>query len=602
MNSLELGAIGNCSIAALIDGVGTLVWGCFPRMDGDAVFSALLNDAPTAHDPRAHDPREGTFSLELVDQLHSDQSYLANSAILRTTLYDHHGGVVEITDFAPRFALYERIYRPPMIVRRIRPVKGRPRLTVRVRPRFDNGGIRPEITRGSNHIRYVSPAQTLRLTTNAPISYLIEERPFLLDRPVDLLLGSDESLQAGIETTARDLFERTWDHWRSWVRSLSIPFEWQDAVIRAAITLKVCNFEETGAIVAALTTSVPEAPETERNWDYRFCWLRDAYFVIHALNRLGVTRTMEDYLRFINDIVEEATEGELRPVYGIARDTAIEEVVVPHLSGYRGFGPVRVGNQAYLQVQNDVYGSVVLASTHAFFDQRLGYPGGNTLFEQLERLGNRAVALFDKPDAGPWELRTIASVHTFSAVMCWAACDRLSKIANRLGMADRASYWRREADRIHTIICEQAWNPDVGSFVSTFGGRDMDATLLLLHEVDFLSADDPRFAATVDCVARTLKVGDYLYRYVAEDDFGKPKTAFVICVFWYIDALAALGRRQEARELFETVLRQRNALGLLSEDIDPRSGELWGNFPQTYSMVGLINCAVRLSRHWEEAF
>jgi GH15 family glucan-1,4-alpha-glucosidase len=253
-------------------------------------------------------------------------------------------------------------------------------------------------------------------------------------------------------------------------------------------------------------------------------------------------------------------------------------------------------------VQNDVYGSVVMASTHAFFDQRLTRPGDASLFEQLERLGKRAVAVFDKPDAGPWELRTTSAVHTFSSVMCWAACDRLAKIACQIGLADKAIAWQREAERLHGIICEQTWNPQLGSFVSTFGGRELDATLLLLQEIDFLGADDPRFAATVDAVAKSLRFGDFLFRYVAEDDFGRPSTAFVICVFWYINALAALGRREEARELFETVLARRNPLGLLSEDIDPRSGELWGNFPQSYSMVGLVNCAMRLSRSWGDAF
>ncbi|CCG40673.1 glycoside hydrolase family 15 protein [Magnetospirillum molischianum] len=596
MSSLDLGIIGNCTIAAMIDAKASLVWGCFPRLDGDAVFQALLNGAVPG------ESGEGGFSLDLVDQCQSEQAYLPNTAILRTVLKDGHGGAVEILDFAPRFALFERIYRPPLIVRRIRPLQGRPRLRVRLRPRFENGRIDPEITRGSNHIRFVSASQTLRLTTNAPISYVLEERPFLLDRPIDLLLGGDESLEAGIELTARDLFERTRDHWCNWVRSLSIPFEWQDAVIGASITLKLCHFEETGAIVAALTTSIPEAPDTERTWDYRFCWLRDAYFVIHALNRLGGTRMMEDYLRFIGDIVEDANDGALRPVYGITREALIDESILSHLPGYRGIGPVRVGNQAHLQVQNDVYGSVVLASTHAFFDRRMTRPGDTILFEQLERLGVRAVAAFDQPDAGPWELRGSAAVHTFSAVMCWAACDRLAKIARQIGLGERAAHWRGAADRLHGIIRERAWNAELGSFVSTFDGAEMDATLLLLHEVDFLSADDPRFAATVDAVSRTLRSGDFLYRYVAEDDFGRPKTAFVICVFWYIDALAALGRRQEARDLFETVLAHRNPLGLLSEDIDPRSGELWGNFPQTYSMVGLINCAMRLSRSWEEAF
>ncbi len=597
MNTLELGVIGNCNIAALVDANATIVWACFPRLDGDAVFSSLLDGHPAAGGSA-----EGLFALQLAEQANAEQCYLPNSAILRTTLYDRQGGVAEITDFAPRFALYERIYRPPMIVRRIRPLQGRPRLVVRLRPRFENGRLSPEITRGSNHIRYVSPTQTLRLSTNAPVSYILEERPFVLDRPIDMLLGSDESLQAGIESTARDLLERTLDHWRSWVRSLSVPFEWQEAVIRAAITLKLCNFEETGAIVAALTTSVPEAPETSRNWDYRFCWLRDAYFVIHALNRLGVTRTMEDYLRFINDIVEDATEGQLRPVYGITRQSTIDESIIPHLPGYRGFGPVRIGNQAHLQVQNDVYGSVVLASTHAFFDQRLILPGNAALFEQLERLGNRAVAVFDRPDAGPWELRTITAVHTFSAVMCWAACDRLAKIARHIGLVERAGYWRKQADRLHATICRHAWSAELGSFVATFGGTELDATLLLLHEVDFLAADDPRFASTVDAVASRLRIGNFLFRYVGEDDFGRPKTAFIICVFWYIDALVALRRRKQARDLFETVLAHRNCLGLLSEDIDPDTGELWGNFPQTYSMVGLINCAMRLSRHWEEAF
>jgi GH15 family glucan-1,4-alpha-glucosidase len=599
MSSLDLGVIGNCNIAALVDARASIVWGCLPRLDGDAIFHGLVNDSRMPGPPG---PTDGTYSIALVDQVHTDQAYLPNSAILRTILHDHHGGMAEVIDFAPRFALYERMYRPPMIVRRVRPLQGRPRLLVRLRPGFENGGLKPQITRGSNHLRYVSPAQTLRLTTNAPVSYIIDERPFALDRPMDMLLGSDESLQAGVETTARDLFERTLDHWRSWVRSLSIPFEWQEAVIRAAITLKLCNFEETGAIVAALTTSIPEAPDSQRTWDYRLCWLRDAYFVIHALNRLGVTRTMEDYLRFINDVVEDATEGELRPVYGITRDASNEETLIAHLSGYRGFGPVRVGNQAYVQVQNDVYGSVVLASTHAFFDQRLAQPGNRSQFELLERLGHRAVVAFDKPDAGPWELRTIASVHTFSAVICWAACDRLAKIAHQIGLGDRATYWRREADRLHAIICRRAWNPELGSFVSTFGGDAMDATLLLLHEVDFLAADDPRFAATVDAVAGRLRTGDFLFRYIGEDDFGRPTTAFIICVFWYIDALAALGRYDEARALFETVLARRNPLGLLSEDIDPLSGELWGNFPQTYSMVGLINCAMRLSRTWEAAF
>jgi len=595
MSTLDLGVVGNGTIAALIDSVATINWWGFPRLDGDPVFLSLVNGGES-------EETCGYFALDLAAQIHADQTYLPNSAILQTTLYDNDSGVVEITDFAPRFASHERIYRPPMLVRQIRPIRGQPRLRIRIRPCAHYGAERPEVTRGSNHIRYVSDSQTLRLTTDVPLSYVLEERPFLVDHPVTLIIGADESLRAGIEQTARDLFERTLDHWRSWVRSLSIPFEWQDAVIRSAITLKLCNFEETGAIVAALTTSIPESSGSQRNWDYRFCWLRDAYFVIHALNRLGVTRTMEDYLGFITDIVDETKEQALCPVYGISRDSAIEERVAPALAGYRGQGPVRVGNQAYRQVQNDTYGSVVLAATHAFFDHRLIRPGNNDLFERLEILGKRAVTLFDKPDAGPWELRTSAAVHTFSSVMCWAACDRLAKVAAILDRSDRAAWWRKRANRLHAEICARAWNDKLGSFVSTFEGDDLDATLLLLHELDFLAADDPRFAATVDAVGRALKRDDFLFRSMVEDDFGAPETSFIICGFWYVDALAALGRRDEARALFENMLARRNPLGLLSEDIDPKTGALWGNFPQTYSMVGLVNSAMRLSASWEDAF
>ena len=599
MAGLDYGVIGNCNIACLVDAEATIVWGCFPRLDGDPLFCSLLDGD---HSHRLPEHRYGMFAIEVINAERYEQAYLENSAILRTTVTDARDAAVEITDFAPRYQQFARYFRPPMIVRRISPLRGRPRIRIRLRPLFEDGSRAPEITRGSNHVRFVSPSLTMRLTTNGPSSYITEERIFLLDQPIDLIFGSDEALNAPIESTARELYERTLDHWRSWVRSLSIPFEWQEAVIRAAITLKLCNFEETGAIVAALTTSIPEAPGTGRNWDYRFCWLRDAYFVIHALNRLGTTRTMESYLSFIGNIVEEANDADLRPVYGITRYTDMDERIVPALAGFRGSGPVRMGNQAHLQIQNDVYGSVVLASAHAFFDHRLARRGDVTLYHQLERLGLRAVAKFDKPDAGPWEFRGIALTHTFSGVMCWAACDRLARIAEHLGWQGRAKAWRKRADRLHRKICAQCWNKKLGSFVSSFGGDKLDATLLLLHEVNFLAADDPRFLATVEAVGNRLKRGDFLFRYDMQDDFGQPETAFIICVFWYIDALAALGRSEEARALFESVLARRNPLGLLSEDIDHKTFELWGNFPQTYSMVGLINSAVRLSSSWEEVF
>jgi len=602
MTALNLGVIGNGTIGALVDPLARIVWGCFPRLDGDPVFSALVDQAPDG----SLAPEASLFAIELIDQYDSRQHYLPNSAVLVTTLSDRHGGVVEITDFCPRFRQFDRAFRPPMIVRRIAPLQGAPRLRLRLRLRFDYGATTAEITRGSNHIRYVSAAQALRLTTDMPVSSLLEETPFVLDRPLTLIFGPDESFTAAIGDTARLFLERTLGYWHEWVRGLSIPFEWQDAVIRAAITLKLCNFEETGAIVAALTTSIPEAPGTSRNWDYRFCWLRDAYFVIQALNRLGVTETMEGFLGYLGDIAADADAERhpvLHPVYAITRShSRLVERTAPALRGYRGMGPVRLGNQAFEQVQNDVYGSVVLAATHAFFDRRLVLSGPRLLFERLERLGLHAVAVFNQPDAGPWELRTSARIHTFSAVMCWAACDRLARIAGVLGLADREQVWRQHAATLQQEILARAWNADRGHFCGAFEGNDLDATLLLLPALNFLPGSDPRFVATVEAIGRDLRTGDFLYRYVVADDFGTPGTAFTICTYWYIDALAAIGREAEARELFQHMLSCRNPLGLLSEDIDPADRSLWGNFPQTYSMVGLINSAMRLSRSWEEAF
>jgi len=593
MDNLELGLIGNCNISALVDPRGRIVWSCMPRFDGDPVFCALLGNEQGVR---------GAFAIELQNLARSEQRYLRNTAILVTTLYDHTDGVVEITDFAPRFNQFGRTFYPMAIVRRVRPLSGSPVIRIRLGPAHDYGAGVPTLTFGSNHIRYISPQLVLRLTTDASITAILEQMPFVLERDLTLILGPDETVTEAPGEVGQRFFGETRNYWHDWVRFLGIPFEWQEAVIRAAITIKLAAFDDTGAIVAATTTSLPEAPDSGRNWDYRYCWLRDSYFVVAALNRLSVTRTMERYLRYIVNIAANLSGGRLQPVYGISGHADLEESIVSGLPGYLGMGPVRIGNAAYQQVQNDVYGAVVLAATHMFFDERLDRPGNEGLFRCLETLGEMARAVYNKPDAGIWELRNTERIHTFSSVMCWVACDRLARVAARLGLNDRAHYWRGHADVIHRAVCENAWDAKQQSFVESFGGQEVDANLLLLHELGFLAADDPRFAGTVAAVERKLKKGDFIFRYTQKDDFGEPQTAFVVCTFWYIDALAALGRREEARTLFDTLLACRNSLGLLSEDIDPASRRLWGNFPQTYSMVGLINSAMRLSQSWEKAF
>jgi GH15 family glucan-1,4-alpha-glucosidase len=590
--SLDLALIGNCAISALIDKRGAIVWCCMPRFDGDPIFHALLDSGGGL-------PEQGIFGIEVEGQVRSEQAYDPGTALLRTRLFDAAGEGIEIVDFCPRFFTRDRPFRPAQIVRRVRPLVGHPRVRFVVRPSGDWGAAKPEVTRGSNHLRFRLPGLALRLNTNAPLTYVLDHTWFSLQVPVSLMLGPDETLGAGVEETARDFEEQTALYWRHWTRRLALPLEWQDAVIRSAITLKLCQFEETGAIVAAMTTSIPEAPNSQRNWDYRYCWLRDAFFVVRALNSLSEVGTMEDYLRWLNDVVRSSRGGHVQPLYGIGLEKALPESQVPHLGGYRGMGPVRVGNQAAEHFQHDVYGNIVLGASQAFFDHRLFRRADQRDFHELEGMGEQAWRFHDQPDAGMWELRTRARVHTSSSLMCWAACDRLSKVAAVFGKSARTALWRTRADTIRAKILEQAWNEKRQAFVESFGGKDLDAGVLLMAEVGFIEPRDPRFVKTVEALESTLCDGPFMRRYEAPDDFGKPETAFNVCSFWRIDALARIGRPAEARQIFEALLARRNHAGLLSEDLHVATNELWGNFPQTYSMVGVINGAVRLSAPWD---
>ncbi|MBE7367336.1 glycoside hydrolase family 15 protein [Ramlibacter pallidus] len=588
-STLQVGMIGNCAYSALIDQQARIVWCCLPRFDGDPVFNAIL------------DPSENgsLWSFELEDYDRSEQHYEPNTAVLRTRMYDRKGQGIEVTDFAPRFWSRGRMFRPLTLVRRVKVLSGSPRMRVLLRPRFDWGRAKPAVTQGSTHIRFVSGNSTLRVNTDAPLSYILSETFFVVDRPMNFIMGPDETLSTGIEETARGFEQETVAYWRQWTRALALPLEWQEAVIRAAITLKQSLFEDTGAIVAAMTTSIPEAPGSGRNWDYRYCWLRDAFFVVRALNSISEVATMEEYLRWLMNVVIRSGGGHIQPLYGIGQEEKLPEFILDHLPGYRGMGPVRVGNQAQEHFQYDVYGNIVLGAAQAFHDHRLFKRAGRAEFAHMEAVGEQAFRVYDQPDAGMWELRTRARVHTSSALMSWAACDRLAKIAAAIGLPDRIRYWRERADMIRGRILKEAWNQDRQAFAESFGGRDLDASALLMAEVNMIDPNDSRFIATVDALEKSLCDGPYMRRYEAADDFGKPETAFNICTFWRIDALARIGRKAQAREIFEVMLKSRNHLGLLSEDTHPVTGEMWGNFPQTYSMVGTINAAVRLSAPWD---
>jgi GH15 family glucan-1,4-alpha-glucosidase len=587
--NLDLWPIGNCQVSALVDRQGRFVWGCVPRVDGDPLFSSLLGGEA---------PDSGLWAIELEDSVAIEQSYIRNTPILVSRHSDAAGNAIEVIDFCPYFHRLGRRYRPVAFARIVRPVAGSPRIRVRLRPTCGWGAACRQHTGGSNHVRFDTGAMSLRLSTTAPVAMIQEERAFRLERSLHFFLGPDESFTGDIANSLDSMLRETTAEWQDWVRGLAIPLEWQDVVIRSAITLKLCQHEETGAIVAALTTSIPEHAGSQRNWDYRYCWIRDAYYTVQALNRLGALDVLEGYLAYLRNIVDAAKGGHIQPLYGVLGEPTLEERIAPDLPGYRGMGPVRVGNQAYEQVQRDAYGQIVLSNVQAFFDQRLFRQSGEEDLAALERVGERAWQFHDQPDAGLWELRTRQSVHTYSAAMCWAACDRLANAAQALGLVDRAAFWQHRADQIRARIETAAWREDTRRMSATFSGDDLDASLLQLLDLRFLAPEDPRFIDTLAAVEHGLRRGSHMLRYAIEDDFGLPETAFNVCTFWLIEALHFTGRAEDARAMFEEMLGRCTAAGLLSEDIDPLTGELWGNYPQTYSLVGMINCAALLSKPW----
>jgi GH15 family glucan-1,4-alpha-glucosidase len=591
--NLDLAVIGNGSIASLISSTGTHMWCCWPRLDGDPIFHGLLSTDATA----------GRFAIRLDGQISASQHYLPNTPIVETILRDGAGGAVRVIDFCPRFKLYGRIFRPLQLIRRIEPISGLPRVNIVIRPGFSYGAQHPCPVVGSNHLRYNGADFSLRVTTDLPLTYIVHESSFTLSRPGTLVLSADEPLNQAPDALYAYLFTETLAYWQNWVVDLNVPFDWQEAVIRSAITLKLCSYDDTGGVVAALTTSVPEAPGSGRCWDYRFCWLRDSFFTIAALNRLSATRTMENFLGFVLDIARNPDTGEVPPLSPIAPGMRTEEWIAPDLPGYHGDGPVRIGNAAASQRQNDAYGAIILSLAQLFVDQRLTVRGDETLYERLCPLGEMAEQVALEPDAGIWEFRGRTEVHSFSAAMCWAALSRLGLIARAIGREDEAAIWAARAAALRSQIMARIVT-DEGWISGVLGSAVCDASVLILPEIGFISAESPEFLATLDMVEARLMRGGFVMRYETADDFGPPEAAFLLCSFWYASALALAGRHEQARALFERILAVRNHVGLLSEDLIPEANgaphRLWGNFPQTYSQVGLILCAMRLSRSWED--
>ncbi|MFO0631909.1 MAG: glycoside hydrolase family 15 protein [Nannocystaceae bacterium] len=582
----DLAIVGNCQISALIDRFGTIVWSCFPRFDAEPLFGALLDDAGGGH-----------FAIAPASGRPGTQSYLENTNVLVTTFRDDDGSF-RILDFAPRFVEHARPFRPTQLMRIVEPLSGAPRIRVRCDPRLGWSRRRPLTMRGSNHLSFAGFANPLRLTTDVPISHL-DDRPFSLAQRQHLALTWGEPIEAPLSPVCERFLDETVRYWRQWVKHCNVPPRFQDAVIRSALTLKLHCFEDTGAIIAATSCSIPEAPGTGRTWDYRYCWLRDAYYVVGALQRLGHFEERESFMHFLLDRVADTPELALKPLYRIDGASDLEERVLADWPGYRGDGPVRVGNAAAAHAQHDVFGEMVLALMPVLLDRRFGTGDTATAFDAVARLARKALAVAGTPDAGIWEYRNDWVPQTFSAVMCWAAADRAAAAAVRHA-PELAPYFRDGATRLRDEILACAWSPARNSFVASYGGGDLDASLLQMAALRFLPPTDPRLRATVDTIARELDWHGWLLRYAHDDGLGRPQVPFVICTFWLVEALALLGEHTRAETTLQRVLDAMTPLGLMAEDYDPVARTMAGNFPQAYSHVGLIHAAFAASPRWAE--
>jgi GH15 family glucan-1,4-alpha-glucosidase len=582
----DLGLIGNCQFSALIERTGAVAWCCLPRFDSEPVFATLL-DATDG----------GQFFVGPADGNPGAQRYLDNSNVLETT-FTMAGGSVRVLDFAPRFVQYGRTFRPTQLIRIVEPVEGTPRIRVHCDPRLGWSKRVPAQLRGSNHVRFEGFPAQLRLTTDIPVSYL-SGQPFALTDRRHLVLAWGAPIEEPLPALCERFLHETVRYWQRWVKECDIPPLFQQEVIRSALTLKLHCFEDTGAIVAAMTTSIPESPGSGRTWDYRYCWLRDAYYALSAFHLLGHFEEREQFVRYLINVASTSPDLDLMPLYRVDANVDLEERVLDNWPGFGGEGPVRVGNAAVMQRQNDVFGEMVLALSPVFLDDRFSAERSPETLDLLHRLTRKAVALAGSPDAGIWESRTDPKPQTFSSLMCWAAADRMANVAARC-CPDREAPVRAAAQRIRDEIIAAAWNNVTGTFVSTYGGGDLDASLLQMASLRLLPAEDLRLRQTIDAVWRDLARGGWLMRYRADDGLGSPTVAFIICTFWLVEALATMGRTAEARELLGRAKSALSPLGLLSEDYEVEGLRMWGNFPQAYSHVGLIHAAFAASPRWSE--
>ena len=581
-HTYDFGVIGNCAFLALVNKDTNINWLCWPRFDSSFIFGGLLDDE-----------KGGEFSIKpCSENFKSHQYYVENTNVLCTEI-EYEDGKYRVTDFAPRFFQYDRYFKPLMLVRKIEPLSGTPRIKVKCEPMGEYGSFRPSMNQASNHIKFLGLENEIRLTTNISLTYMLEDQYFVLNDTRYMVLTFGAPLEAPVESTAEIFSQKTVNYWQQWVKSMSISDFYQQQVIRSALVLKIHQFEDTGGIIASTTTSLPEAPGSGRNWDYRYCWLRDTYYTLTAFNHIGHFEELERYFYYIANI-SASQQSRYQPLYSISGSDQLVEKIMD-LKGYLGNQPVRVGNQAYEHIQNDVYGQVLLSLLplyvdHRFInDERAG--SQNLIYQVLDKIEE----VMYEPDAGLWEFRDLSQYHCYTYLFHWAGSSAALKVARRLNdskLEKKAALLKQAA--IEKI--EECFDAEKGVYTQAIGTKNLDASTLQLIMMNYLDGNSDKAKSHLKNLEKELRSEDGLfYRYMHMDDFGMPETTFLICAFWYVEALACVGRVDEAIKTFENIMQYSNHLGLFSEDVDAATGSQWGNFPQAYSHVGLVNAAYRIA-------
>jgi GH15 family glucan-1,4-alpha-glucosidase len=587
MKNLHYGIIGNCQSAALVSKDGSIDWCCLPKFDSPSIFAKLLDE-----------DKGGCFAFEVDESYTITQHYLEDTAIL-ITHFNNGLDRFEVHDFMPRYYKSQNKYhKPPEVLRVLKYVSGKPSFRVRYTPKLEYA--KGQTTTYIKHEFIVSINEdeaydTLFLYTDFNYEAVVKGSEIVLDRDHFMWFSYNEKL---VKPDAKEVqleYERTKVYWLNWMERTS-AFENYNAIIsRSAITLKLLSYDKTGAVLAAATTSLPETIGEVRNWDYRFCWIRDASMVIKVMNQLGHKNISKRYLNFIIDLIPDKDE-KLQIMYGIGKEKTLTEYTLDHLSGYANSSPVRIGNAAYKQKQNDIYGILM----DVIYQLLLNFKSDVDHREELWTITKGIVWVVNKhwtePDKGIWEFRNEDKHFTFSKVLCWTAVDKALKVAELLGKTSKKARWQLLEETIRKNIMEKAWSEEVQAFTQAYGSRDLDASVLLMESYGFIDAKHPKYISTVKAIERELCYEGLLYRYKNKDDFGLPSSSFTICTFWFINSLYKIGEEERAKQMFDTLLSYGNHLGLFSEDIDFKTKRLLGNFPQAYSHLALIETAINMSK------